>query len=101
MTTWKRSISAVPPTIARPRRTSASTMPQNSSAGRRGCGTRKYANSSRKTKRLSSERALDQVDGRVVHRGRAVLDEQDQRGHGEREHEPSRAPDRGLAERGV
>ena len=55
MTKWNCSISATPPRIASPRSTSAAAMPQNSSRARYSSGTPKYANSSRKTNRLSSD----------------------------------------------
>ena len=55
MTKWNCSISATPPRIARPRSTSAATMPQNSSRARCSSGTPKYENSRMKTNRLSSD----------------------------------------------
>ena len=67
MTKWKRSISSTPTRIARPRMTSASTMPQNSSlprcAARHGEGAEDQQEDEEVVER---QRALDQVDGEVV-----------------------------------
>jgi hypothetical protein len=70
-------------------------MPQNSSFGRSSVGIPKYAKSSRKTNRLSS----DQVDGGVVDRDLGLADEQQQRRDEQAEREPADRPDGPLAER--
>ena len=55
MTKWNCSISWTPTRIAKPRMTSASTIPQNSSFPRCAWGTAKAPKISRKTNRLSSD----------------------------------------------
>ena len=100
MTKWKRSISPTPTTIATPRMTSASTMPQNSSLPRCCRRHRERAEDEQEDDEVvERERALDEVDGEVADAVVAARVERHRDRDEHAEDEPADAPDDALAER--